>query len=77
MPRPRGQYASVARAATRYEYRMLTIGPEVSRSDARRLLTDEAEYGHWELARSVLFTGGRRKVWLRRKTMQVRATHEM
>ena len=37
-----------------YEYRVVTIGQETSRSDARRLLTEEAEYGRWELARTRL-----------------------
>ncbi|NLE72399.1 MAG: hypothetical protein GX609_09970 [Actinomycetales bacterium] len=57
-----------------YEYRVLTIGGTTSRSEARRLLTDEAEYGRWELARSLLFPGGQRKVWLRRKIIRVQST---
>ena len=40
----------------------------------RRLLTDEAEYGRWELARTRVYVGGARKVWLRRKAMQVAST---
>ena len=54
-----------------YEYRVLTLAETTNRNEARRLLTDEAEYGRWELARSLLFPGGRRKVWLRRKIMHV------
>ena len=57
-----------------YEYRVLTIGSTTSRSAARRLLTEEAEYGRWELARTRLFAGGARKVWLRRKIIRVRST---
>lgn len=57
-----------------YEYRVLTIGRDTSRNDARRLLTEEAEYGRWELARTRLFAGGERKVWLRRKIIRVRST---
>lgn len=57
-----------------YEYRVLTIDRSTSRNDARRLLTDEAEYGRWELARSRLYAGGERKVWLRRKIIRVRST---
>lgn len=57
-----------------YEYRVLTIPRSTSRNDARRLLTDEAEYGRWELARTLLFAGGERKVWLRRKIIRVRST---
>ena len=57
-----------------YEYRVVQIGRETSRGDARRLLTDEAEYGRWELARTLVFAGGRRKVWLRRKIIRVQST---
>lgn len=57
-----------------YEYRVLTIGRETSRNDARRRLTEEAEYGRWELARTRLYAGGERKVWLRRKIIRVRST---
>lgn len=57
-----------------YEYRVLTIPRSTTRGDARRLLTDEAEYGRWELARTSLYAGGDRKVWLRRKIIRVRST---
>jgi len=57
-----------------YEYRVLTIDRSVSVRDAGRLLTDEAEYGRWELARTSLYIGGHRKVWLRRKIIRVEAT---
>ena len=57
-----------------YEYRVVQIGRSTSRNDARRLLTDEAEYGRWELARSLVFPGGDRKVWLRRKIIRVQST---
>jgi hypothetical protein len=60
-----------------YEYRVLTISPSTSRNDARRLLTEQAEYGRWELARTRLFAGGERKVWLRRKIIRVRSTLEL
>jgi len=57
-----------------YEYRILRLPPSTSRGDARRMLTEHAEYGRWELARTRLFPGGERKVWLRRKTIRVRST---
>jgi hypothetical protein len=57
-----------------YEYRVLRIGREASRNDVRRRLTEEAEYGRWELARSAIYAGGERKVWLRRKIIRVRST---
>ena len=57
-----------------YEYRVLTIPRGTTHNDARRLLTDEAEYGRWELARTLLYAGGERKVWLRRKIIRVQST---
>lgn len=63
-----------AAQGSHYEYRVLTIDPPLGHADARKLLTDEAEYGRWELARSLLYAGGRRKVWLRRKIIRVSST---
>ena len=54
-----------------YEFRSLYLPRGTSRSAARRFLTDEAEYGHWELARVQLFMGGARRVWLRRRILRV------
>ena len=45
-----------------YEYRVLRIPATTSRNDARRMLTEHAEFGRWELARTLLFAGGERKV---------------
>ena len=61
-------------AMTEYEFRVLTFPRDVSRSDVRQAITDQAEYGHWELARSRLYLGGARKVWLRRRIIRVRRT---
>jgi hypothetical protein len=63
-----------AGTADQYEYRVLTLSRETSKSDARRLLTEHAEYGRWELARVRLYMGGNRKVWLRRKIIRVART---
>ena len=57
--------------AGEYEIRVITLLPHVSRSEARQLLTEHAEYGRWELARVLLFAGGTRRVWLRRKIIRV------
>jgi hypothetical protein len=54
-----------------YEYRVMTIPRGVSRAQARRMLTDHAEYGHWELALVRAYQGGARKVWLRRRIIKV------
>jgi len=60
-----------------YEYRVLTFSGSTSRGDACRVLTDEAEYGRWELARTLLYAGGASKVWLRRKIIRVRSTLDL
>ena len=57
-----------------YEYRTLQVPGALSRADVRAMLTEHAEYGHWELARVRLFRGGVRKVWLRRKIIRVQRT---
>lgn len=61
-------------AMTEYEFRVLTFPRDMSRSDVRQAIADQAEYGHWELARSRLYLGGARKVWLRRRIIRVRRT---
>lgn len=62
------------RSAPTYEFRVLTVERSTSRSDLRALLASEAEYHHWELARTVLYLGGTRRVWLRRRVHRVEST---
>ncbi|BDZ43695.1 hypothetical protein GCM10025865_29940 [Paraoerskovia sediminicola] len=57
-----------------YEYRVLTFDRDTPSGDAHRALTEEAEYGRWELARTRLYLGGQRRVWLRRKIIRARST---
>ena len=66
--------AGTAPSDDRYEYRQLTLPRGTSRAEARALLTEEAEYGRWELARVTLFVGGARTVWLRRRILRVQRT---
>ena len=54
-----------------YEYQQLYLPRGTTRGEARRLLTDHAEYGHWELDRLRLFADGSRRVVLRRKVIKV------
>lgn len=53
---------------------MLTFPASSSRNDVRRTLTEQAEYGRWELARTRVYVGGHRKVWLRRAIIRVQST---
>jgi len=59
---------------TEYEFQRFSLPRTLSRSAVRRLLTDHAEYGGWELARLRLFADGSRKVELRRRIIRVRRT---
>lgn len=57
-----------------YEFQRFSIPRSLSRSAVRRMLTDHAEYGGWELARLRLYPDGSRKVELRRRIIRVRST---
>lgn len=57
-----------------YETRVMTIPAAWSRNDVRKLLTEHAEYGRWELARTRVYLGGHRRVWLRRRVIRVSRT---
>ena len=57
-----------------YEYRTVSIARDTTRHDAARMLTEEAEYGRWELATSSVFLGGGRRVMLRRRIIRTRST---
>lgn len=60
--------------ATEYEFYHLLLPRSASRSTTRRLLTEHAEYGRWELARLRRFPDGTRKITLRRKILRVQRT---
>ena len=60
--------------ARQYEYLVLTVAPDDSLPDARRRLVEHSEYGKWELERSVLYMGGGRRFWMRRKVLTVQRT---
>ena len=57
-----------------YSYLVLYLPRGTSREVARRILTDHAEYGHWELARVRLNADGSRKATLRRQIIRVSRT---
>jgi hypothetical protein len=53
-----------------YEFRDVYVPRTVSRAATTRLLTDQAEYGQWELARLRLYPDGSRRVRLRRRIIR-------
>lgn len=57
-----------------YEEARFRIERHLSRNAVRRLLTDHAEHGGWELQRLRRYPDGRREVWIRRKIIRVRST---
>jgi hypothetical protein len=60
--------------ARQYEYLVLTVSPTESLPEARRKISEHAEYGKWELERSRLYAGGGRQYRLRRRVMRVERT---
>ena len=57
-----------------YSYLVLHLPRGMTREVARRILTDHAEYGHWELARLRLYADGSRQATLRRQIIRVTRT---
>jgi Family of unknown function (DUF5703) len=49
-----------------YSYLVVYLPRGTSRDAARRILTDHAEYGNWELSRLRMYPDGSRKATLRR-----------
>jgi len=55
-----------------YEFQRFRLPRTISRAAVRRLLTERAEYGGWELARLRRYRDGTRDAWIRRKIIRVR-----
>ncbi len=62
---------TTTRAPRQYEYRVLTVPRTASRWEVRALLAEKAEYGRWELAETILYFGGARRITLRRRIIRV------
>jgi hypothetical protein len=60
----------MVKVASTWEYREMSLPRGTHRNEARALLTEFAEYGHWELDRHRVYPDGRRKVWLRRRVIR-------
>ena len=66
--------AGTATGVGEYEFQRFWLPRTHSRTAVRRLLTDRAEYGGWELARLRLFPDGTRRVTMRRRIIRVART---
>jgi hypothetical protein len=53
-----------------YTYLVLRLPRGTSRDAARRVLTEHAEHGGWELDRLRLYPDGSRRIQLRRKIIR-------
>jgi hypothetical protein len=53
-----------------YSYLTVYLPRELTRDAARRILTDHAEYGDWELARLRRYADGSRKATLRKRVIR-------
>jgi hypothetical protein len=61
-------------ARSHTQWRVVDVPRDITHHETAQLLSEQAEYGRWELARTVVFVGGARRVWLRRRTMRVERT---
>jgi|JI10StandDraft_1071094.scaffolds.fasta_scaffold73593_6 hypothetical protein len=59
------------KSRVQWETREITMPRDTTRQEAKALLTEYAEYGHWELARLRLYRDGRRWALLRRRKMRI------
>jgi hypothetical protein len=62
------------RVMAEYSYLVLYLPRGMPREAARRILTQHAEYGRWELSRLRLYADGSRKVTLRRTIIRAART---
>ena len=54
-----------------YEFRTIVFPRDAARSAIRQELADHAEYGRWELHRTVVYMSGKQRAWLRRRIIRV------
>ncbi len=59
---------------SRYEYLCITVNPRENIHAVRARVMEHTEYGRWELARTVILYGGKRRIWLRRRILKVQNT---
>jgi hypothetical protein len=71
---PMAVSTSPVRRTSEYEFHDLLLPRGTSRGAARRMLTEHAEYGHWELATLRMFPDGTRKITLRRRILRMART---
>lgn len=70
-----GRWTSIERIGNAdFEVAKVRLPQDAGRNAVRKLLTDEAEYGGWELMRLRRYRNGVRDAWLRRRIIRQRAT---
>ncbi|GAA2178849.1 hypothetical protein GCM10009785_03150 [Brooklawnia cerclae] len=58
-----------------FEVNQITMPRWVTNRQAQKVLTEEAEYGGWELVRLRRYRDGTRDAWLRRRIIKARPTY--
>ncbi|SYZ34393.1 DUF5703 family protein [Propionibacterium australiense] len=62
------------RGGIEYEVQRIRLARWVTRNQARRILTEQAQHNGWELWRLRRYRDGSREAWLRRKIIRARLT---
>lgn len=62
------------RSDVEYQVERVRLPRHLSRRATRQLLTEQAEYGGWEVDRLRRYADGTREVWVRRKIIKVMST---
>jgi len=57
-----------------YEYLVLSVSPGEPQQDVRRAVREHTESGRWELSRTLIYQGGSRRYWMRRRVMRVESS---
>lgn len=70
-------YPTVSGKDTKYEYLTLTLERGQSVQEARARIREHTEYGKWELSKSIILYGGRRRYILKRKIIRVINTRHL
>jgi hypothetical protein len=57
-----------------WEIREVPLPTKVTRTAAREILTELAEYGRWELVRTRIYPNGVKRVWVKKRILKAERT---
>lgn len=61
----------MSKVKSHWEIREINFGYRSQISDTKEVLTELAEYGHWELHRTRIFPNGEKRVWVKRRVIKI------